>query len=109
MADMFCCPLPSLLMNQIEVTESRFPVSIQLKERSLCDKFVSCSNSVVPRASNISRSIFSKLISIELEQTDVRARTLLGIKIGLDFGHRFHKAKVQTERIGGSLDLLTGW
>src|ERR1700726_393362 len=106
MANVFCGPLPSLLMNQVEVAESRVLVGIQFEERSLSDKFVSCGNSIVARTSNISGSIFSELISIELKQTDVRARALLGIKIGLDFGHRFHKAKVQTESIGGSLNLL---
>jgi hypothetical protein len=102
MADMFCCALPSLLMNQIQIAKSRLPVSILFKERRLSEQFVSCRNSVIARASNTSGPIFSELGSAELEQADIRARALLGIKIRLDFGHRLHKARVQTECIGSS-------
>ena len=103
---MFCCASPSLLINQIQITNSRLSVSIQFKELRLSDQFVSSCNRVIARASNISRPIFSELGSAELEQADIRARALLGIKIGLDFGYRLHKAKVQTERLGSSLDLF---
>ena len=78
---MFCCALPSLLMNQIQIAKGRLPVSIQFEERRLSDQFVGCRNSVITRASNIPRPIFSELVSVELEQADIRARALLGIKI----------------------------
>src|SRR6516162_2922513 len=106
MADMLCCTSPSLLMNQIQIADSRLSVSVQFKERRLSDQFVSCRNSVITRAGNISRAIFSELGSAELEQADIRTRTLLGIKVRLDFGDRLHKARVQTECIGSSLDFF---
>jgi hypothetical protein len=95
-----------LLMNQIQIANSRLSVSIQFKEFRLSDQFVSCRNGVIARVSNISGPIFSELGSTELEQADIGARALLRIKIRLDFGYRLHKARVQTERIGSSLDLF---
>src|SRR5580700_2360666 len=106
MVDMFCCASPSLLMNQIQIADSRHFISIEFKERRLSGQFVGCRNSVIARASNIPGPIFSELGSAELEQADIRARALLGIKIRLDFGHRLHKAKVQIECIRSSLDLF---
>src|SRR5262245_21866003 len=106
MVDMFCCTSPSLLMNQIQIANSRLSVSILFKERRFSDQFVSCRDSVIARASDISGPRFFELGSAKLEQADIRARALLGIKIRLDLCHRFHKVKVQTESIGSSLDLF---
>src|SRR6476619_3201142 len=100
MVDMFCCASPSLLMNQIQIADSRHFISIEFKERRLSGQFVSCRNSVIARAGNISGPILSELGSAELEQADIRAGALLWIKIRLDFCHRFHKTKIQTEYIG---------
>ena len=82
---MFCCASPSLLMNQIQIANGRLPVSILFKERPLRDQFVSCRNSVIARASNVSGPIFFELGSAKLEQADIRARASLGIKIRTRF------------------------
>ena len=82
---MFCCTSPSLLMNQIQIADSRHFISIEFKERRLSGQFVSCRNSVIARAGNISGPIFSELGSAELEQADIRTRALLGIKIRIRF------------------------
>ena len=93
-------------MNQIQIADSRHFVSIEFKERRLCGQFVGCRKSVIARAGNISGPIFSELGSAELEQADIRARALLGIKIRFDFGHRHHKAEVQTEYVGSSFNFF---
>ena len=103
---MFRCASPSLLMNQIEIANSRLSVGIQFEELRLSDQFVSCCNGVIARVSNISGPIFSELGSAELEQAGIRPRASLGIKITLDFGYRLHKARVQTKCIGSSLNLF---
>src|SRR5690348_17060991 len=103
---MLCCASPSLLMNQIQIANSRRSVSVLFKEHRLSVQFVGSRNSVIARAGNIPRAIFLELGSAELEQADVRTRSSLGIKIRLDFGHCLHKAGVQTECIGSSPDLF---
>ena len=93
-------------MNQIQIADTRRFTGVEFEERGLNGQFVSCRNSVIARAGNIAGPIFSELGSAELEQADIRTRALLGIKIRFDFGHRHHKAEVQTEYIGSSLDLF---
>ena len=52
---MFCCGSPSLLMNQIQIADSRHFISIEFKERRLSSQFVSCRNSIIARAGNITQ------------------------------------------------------
>src|ERR1700733_628719 len=106
MAHMFCCASPSLLMNQIQIANSRLSVRILFKESRLSDQFASCRHGVIPWVGNISGAIFSELGSAELEQADVRPCALPGIEIRLDFRHRLHEAGVQAECVGNSLDFL---
>ena len=54
MADVFCGPLPSLLMNQVQITESRFFAGPEFKEQGLRGKFVSAGNGIVARVGNVS-------------------------------------------------------
>ena len=54
MANVLCGPLPSLLMNQVQVTESWFPAGPELEEESLRGKFISAGDSIVARIGNVS-------------------------------------------------------
>ena len=54
MANVLCGPLLSLLMNQVQITESRFPARPELEEERLRSKFVSAGDSIVARISNVS-------------------------------------------------------
>ena len=54
MADVFCGPPPSLLMNQVEIIESRFFAGVELKEQRFRGKFVSTCNSIVAGIGNFS-------------------------------------------------------
>jgi hypothetical protein len=67
MSNVLCGSLPSLLMDQIEITERRLFVRLPFKEYSLSDKFVGGRDSIVSGTSDVSRSIFSELIITELE------------------------------------------
>ena len=49
MRNVFCRALPSLLMNQIQITESRFFAGPELEEQSLRGEFVSASDGIVTR------------------------------------------------------------
>ena len=53
MANVFCGPLPSLLMNQIEITESWVFTSLRVKEQRLRGKFVSSCNGIVAGIGNV--------------------------------------------------------
>jgi hypothetical protein len=106
MADVFGCALPPLLMNEIEVAIGGVLVGIPLKLRSLVDKFVGRGNGVVARVEDVSGSISGEFVMAELEQADIRAGALPGIKVGLNFGNRLHKVVVEAERGGRSFNLL---
>jgi hypothetical protein len=67
MADVLCGPLPSLLMNQVQVTESRFPAGPELEEERLRGKFVSAGEGIVAWIGNVSRTVLFELIITELE------------------------------------------
>jgi len=54
MADVLCGPLPSLLMDQIEITESRFSAGLVLKQQRLRGKFVGAGNRIVAWIGNVS-------------------------------------------------------
>ena len=54
MANVLCGPLPSLLMNQVQVTESWFPAGPELEEERLLVKLVSAGNRIVARIGNVS-------------------------------------------------------
>src|SRR5215468_3772197 len=67
MADVLCGPLPSLLMDQIQITESRLSAGLVLKKERLRGKLVGAGNRIVARISNISCSVSFELIFTELE------------------------------------------
>ena len=82
MARVFRRSLPSLLMNQVEIVESRFPAYVSFKQRRLAEKFVAGRNRIVAGIGNVSGAIFGELVIAQLEQPDVRSRTRLGIETG---------------------------
>ena len=78
---MFRRSLNSLLMHQVDIAQSSLLMRIQFKEFCLDGKLVSSSDSIVARIGNIARSIFFEFAFTELEQTNIRPGSLLGVKI----------------------------
>src|SRR5689334_23023817 len=112
MGYMLSGPLPSLLMDQVEVTESGLFSGVVFEEQRLGGKLVGARNGIVARIGDISRAVFPELIIAELEQPYIRSSPLLRIEAGFDFGDSLHEAEIQTESVGGALDLLdrrSGW
>src|SRR4029078_8569238 len=102
LADVLCSPLPSLLMNQVQVTEGRLPAGFELEQERLRGKFVSAGDGIVARIGDVSRTVLVELILAELEYPDIGSCALLRMEAGFDFGHDLHEVEVQAESIRGA-------
>ena len=67
MIDVLLRALRTLLMDQIEVTDSRLFMGIQFEQCSRSGKLIGGGNSVISSIKNISRPIFRELVITELE------------------------------------------
>src|SRR4029078_11490207 len=67
LADVLCGPLPTLLMNQVQGTEGRFPAGFEFEQERLRGKFISARDGIVARIGNVSRTVLVELILTELE------------------------------------------
>src|SRR5262249_28443223 len=105
-AHVFCRALNALLVNEVHVIQSWLPVSERLKQDPLSDDLKGGSDSVVPRITNVARSVLLEFVLAELEQANIRTGALLGIEARLDLGDRLHEGEVQSHYLCDPPDLL---
>jgi hypothetical protein len=67
MIDVFLCSPRSLLMDQVQVAESRPFMCTQFEQYGRRGELVGGCNSIIARAKNVSRPIRRKLVFAELE------------------------------------------
>jgi hypothetical protein len=106
LADVLGGAFPALLMDQVKITQGRLLVRHPLEQNAFGDDLVGCRNRIVAGIKNLPGAEFVELLFAQLEQANIRPGVLLGVETGLDPGNRFHEIEIQTENVGGTLDLL---
>jgi hypothetical protein len=106
MIDVFLCALGSLLMDQVQVTESCLLMGIQLEKYSRSGEFIGSRHSIIAGIKNVAGTILRELVFVQLKKADIRPGALFGVKTRFDFGNGLHKIEVQAEGVGCPFDLL---
>jgi hypothetical protein len=63
--DVLLCALRSLLVDQVEITDSCFFMGVQLEQYGRGSELVGGSNSIIARIKNVSRPILCELVELE--------------------------------------------